>query len=38
MHHNVMHKKSHIILITEDQKTDWCMDNANVRQIMVSAS
>ena len=38
MHHNVLHKYSHIILITDDEITDWCMENANVRQIMVSAS
>ena len=37
-HHNVLHKYSHIILITDDEITDWCMENANVRQIMVSAS
>ena len=38
MYHNVLHKYSHIILITDDEITDWCMENANVRQIMVSAS
>ena len=38
MHHNVLHKYSHIILITDDEITDWYMENANVRQIMVSAS
>lgn len=38
IHHNVLHKYSSVILITDAELSGWCVQHPNVRQVVVAAS